>query len=56
MAVVAALVAGLLWVGGWIALIASVPAASVGDALLVCAIIHGAIIFGFSFAYALFHL
>lgn len=56
MAVVAALIAGLLWVGGWIALIASVPAASTSSALLVCVVIHGVIVFAIAFWYAVFNL
>jgi hypothetical protein len=56
MAIFSAFIAALMWIGGWIALIVSVPAASTSTALLVCGIVHGVIIFACFFWYAVFNL
>ncbi len=56
MAVVAAFMAALIWVGGWIALIVSVAPTATGSALLVCGVIHGIILFSIAFWYAAFNL
>jgi hypothetical protein len=54
MAAFSALIAAFMWIGGWIALIVSVPATSTDEALLACGVLHGIIIFACFFWHAVF--